>query len=987
MTGTIDVSVAPDADPPTLTLVNAEGMEDHAIPLDIHLALSDKDGSEHLSGDIILTNIPDGAHLSVGEAGPDHTWVISQDDLHPTAFNSDGVPVAWEIPNLTITPPHDSDQDFNLGVSVTTQDGDEIRETQGQLAVVVDPDSDGVMFHTASKPSGGHGQGGSQGGSKDGQGGSKGGSKDGKGGSKDGKGGSKGGSKDGKGGSKGGSKDGNGTNDAHAAMDDADAKAAAADVAAKSAHSHADDLDKQAASADKDVDAAQKHLDSVEKEKHGGKNQESNADYAKHVADAQKDLDNSKKVAAKAHADADKAHHDADQADASAKTAHADADKSHQQVTDHDSAKGGSKDGHQAQGGSKGGSKDGHQAQGGSKGGSKDGHQAQGGSKGGSKDGHQAQGGSKGGSKDGHGQGGSKDGKGGSKGGSKDGHQAQGGSKGGSKDGHQAQGGSKGGSKDGHQAQGGSKGGSKDGHAQGGSKGGSQGGQQAHGGSKGGSHGGQQHTGGSVGGAGQDHGNGDDTPVAEHHVTEVQLDIGFNLGDQDGSEHLSGNIVFTNIPDGVTLSVGHPGIEPHTWEVPQENLQVTDTNAHGDAIGWNIPGLSVDVPEGVNSNFDLGIRVTTHDGTSTLTSEGGVTVDLADGVTKTVETPNAAPAADDHHVASSGASQGGHDGHDDHQVVADGHQTGGSKGGDGHQTGGSKGGSGHQTGGSKAGTGGSKGGTDDHAHANDQSDHGTDTGHEGTTDATVIHAGDGHDVLEITVAHQGNGTSADFEVQIDGHVVGGGPISADAVHNHGDWDVIRIEGVNLGQGDHTISVGSVDEGGNQVLVDKIAVNGNEFQAEDHATWDNGAANVQGGDAVHIHQGDEINFSVHTDAADGAEGSDHQVSDHMQGDHADILDGDGNELFIFGHGGGVDHVDGSATSEGWLDSIHLEDVSGGPAANLDHAQAGDWTLETNHDFTVDSNNHTIDFNSHDASGTITMEDGTKIEFHNVEHIQW
>ncbi|MBF0423783.1 MAG: hypothetical protein HQL73_12420 [Magnetococcales bacterium] len=456
------------------------------------------------------------------------------------------------------------------------------------------------------------------------------------------------------------------------------------------------------------------------------------------------------------------------------------------------------------------------------------------------------------------------------------------------------------------------------------------------------------------------------------------MDIGFTLGDQDGSEHLSGHVLFTNIPEGVTLSVGHPGAEAGTWEVPQESLQQVATNDHGDTIGWNIPGLTVSVPEGVDHNFDLGIRITTQDGSDTLTSQGQVTVDLSEGVTKTVTPPDSDPKGGSHATdkVAGGGSKGGSGGHqNDPHVVVDQHQSGGSKGGS-QAKGGSKGGS--------QAKGGSKGG--DHASGGSQGGDHAGGGHDGASDATVIHGGDGHDVLEITVAHQGNGTHAEFEVQIDGHAVGGGPLSADVAHNHGDWDVIRIEGVHLESGHHTISIGAVDDGGNQVLVDKIAINGSEIQAEDHSTWNNGDANVQGGDAVHVHTGNAIDFNIQTDADGQAQAF--EVSDHLHDvANADVMGADGNELFIFGHGGGVDHVDGSATSEGWLDSIHLEGVHGGPAADLDHAASGDWTLSSDHAYTVDAAHQTIDFNSHDASGTITMEDGTKIEFHNVEHIQW
>ncbi|HIJ83430.1 MAG TPA: hypothetical protein HPQ00_04400 [Magnetococcales bacterium] len=112
-----------------------------------------------------------------------------------------------------------------------------------------------------------------------------------------------------------------------------------------------------------------------------------------------------------------------------------------------------------------------------------------------------------------------------------------------------------------------------------------------------------------------------------------------------------------------------------------------------------------------------------------------------------------------------------------------------------------------------------------------------------------------------------------------------------------------------------------------------------------------------------------------------------------GDGNDILDGGagndtmtggaGDDLFIFGSGDGADHVDGGS-GDGWLDAIQLENVSGGPVDNIEGV--GDWTLDTDSSYTMDADGH-IDFDDPNASGTITLEDGTTIDFTNIDQINW
>ncbi len=108
--------------------------------MEINLALQDTDGSESISGNIILTDIPEGATLNVGEAGEDDTWIISQDELSVTGDNDDGTPVSWNIPNLRMRVPSDVDEDFSIGIQVTTQDGDDFNVNEANIEIDLDDD-------------------------------------------------------------------------------------------------------------------------------------------------------------------------------------------------------------------------------------------------------------------------------------------------------------------------------------------------------------------------------------------------------------------------------------------------------------------------------------------------------------------------------------------------------------------------------------------------------------------------------------------------------------------------------------------------------------------------------------------------------------------------------------------------------------------------------------------------------------------------------
>jgi Ca2+-binding RTX toxin-like protein len=106
--GTISLTVNPGGDDtveaPTLTVTAAQGNEDAGIPLSIASALTDTDGSETLS--INISGLPSGATLSAGTLNADGSYTLTPDQLT----------------GLTVTPPEDSNVDFELTVkSISTE--------------------------------------------------------------------------------------------------------------------------------------------------------------------------------------------------------------------------------------------------------------------------------------------------------------------------------------------------------------------------------------------------------------------------------------------------------------------------------------------------------------------------------------------------------------------------------------------------------------------------------------------------------------------------------------------------------------------------------------------------------------------------------------------------------------------------------------------------------------------------------------------------
>ncbi|PWC81944.1 hypothetical protein, partial [Azospirillum sp. TSO5] len=119
---TLRVTVDPVTDTPTLSVTAAQGNEDTAIALTISPALTDTDGSEALS--IVIAGVPTGATLSAGTHNADGTWTLTP----------------AQLTGLTITPPSNSDVDFDLTVTAIAKDGVATEATKSEtLHVTVDP--------------------------------------------------------------------------------------------------------------------------------------------------------------------------------------------------------------------------------------------------------------------------------------------------------------------------------------------------------------------------------------------------------------------------------------------------------------------------------------------------------------------------------------------------------------------------------------------------------------------------------------------------------------------------------------------------------------------------------------------------------------------------------------------------------------------------------------------------------------------------------
>jgi Ca2+-binding RTX toxin-like protein len=93
----------------------------------------------------------------------------------------------------------------------------------------------------------------------------------------------------------------------------------------------------------------------------------------------------------------------------------------------------------------------------------------------------------------------------------------------------------------------------------------------------------------------------------------------------------------------------------------------------------------------------------------------------------------------------------------------------------------------------------------------------------------------------------------------------------------------------------------------------------------------------------------------------------------------LIGGDGNDVFVYMNGQGSDVVQGG-TGANWLDTIELDQSLGSLQPT------SDWTISLTSGSIVSSGANDMVF-SHDASGVINFADGSKIDFVEIERVQW
>ncbi|MBF0195447.1 MAG: hypothetical protein HQL71_12870 [Magnetococcales bacterium] len=119
----------------TDTMVVRDNIIDEPLELYVSFCFDNADSMEVLTGDIILTNLPNGSTLNIGKAGYDNTWIISRDYLEVTEVNKAGNPIGWEIPNLKMYTGSYKADFYLLGIRVTVLDGNQINKYSNNIKV------------------------------------------------------------------------------------------------------------------------------------------------------------------------------------------------------------------------------------------------------------------------------------------------------------------------------------------------------------------------------------------------------------------------------------------------------------------------------------------------------------------------------------------------------------------------------------------------------------------------------------------------------------------------------------------------------------------------------------------------------------------------------------------------------------------------------------------------------------------------------------
>ncbi|MEM8540490.1 MAG: hypothetical protein AAGF25_05995, partial [Pseudomonadota bacterium] len=117
---------------------------------------------------------------------------------------------------------------------------------------------------------------------------------------------------------------------------------------------------------------------------------------------------------------------------------------------------------------------------------------------------------------------------------------------------------------------------------------------------------------------------------------------------------------------------------------------------------------------------------------------------------------------------------------------------------------------------------------------------------------------------------------------------------------------------------------------------------------------------------------------------GGEGDDRMSgaagNDIMNGGAGDdrMSGGEGDDMFIYQSGDGNDVVYGGG-GDSWVDTLELKGFDSG-------SMESDWTIQLDNG-AIESQEGDQLVLSDDASGSITFNDGSSIDFFEIEQIQW
>ncbi len=262
----------------------------------------------------------------------------------------------------------------------------------------------------------------------------------------------------------------------------------------------------------------------------------------------------------------------------------------------------------------------------------------------------------------------------------------------------------------------------------------------------------------------------------------------------------------------------------------------------------------------------------------------------------------------------------------------------------------------------------------------------------------VLTGGDGDDTLTGGIGNDlldgGTGTdtvdystsSAAVNVNLDTGVGTGGDAQGDAytsiegvtASDHDDYVYGTDTGgvtVELGKGDDTFD----NDAGDATQTDTV-YGGAGSDTIYTGAGDDTVYGGSGADTVVGEAGDDTLYG--NNGADLIYGGDGNDTLYGQNNNDTLVGGDGSDLFVFWEGHGTDTAWGGQGAS-WTDTIELHDSSGG--ANLGTFGV-DWTINLTEGSITSQDADSLTL-SDDADGTITLQDGSSINFYDIERVEF